>query len=109
MKRWAGAVLACAALAGCSSEQPAPADTQAAKDAIYLEMAREAMPGAKDENLLTVRKQTCDVLRSKPTPAGYAAIIGAAVQNGLSAEVAGKLTALSVTSACPEFGDLVGG
>ena len=110
MKRWAGAALACAALAGCSSSQPAPAvDTQAAKDSIYLEMAREAVPGAKDENLLTVRKQTCDVLRSKPTPEGYAAIIGAAVQNGMSADVAGKLTALSVTSACPEFQELVGG
>ena len=72
-------------------------------------MAREAAPGAKDENLLTLRTQTCEVLRSEPSAAGYAAIIGAAVKNGTPAEVAGKLTALSVASACPEFEKLVGG
>ena len=104
------ALLAIAMLGGCGSndETPNPAETQVAKDRIYLELAHEAWgPGASDEGLLTIRHQTCAVLDNEPTRVGWASIITAAVNNGADADTAGSLTALAVTSLCPQHEGLV--
>ena len=85
------------ALAGCGN------DEQAAKDAIYLQMARDVRPGTTDAALLEIRTQTCAAFKADPRAATYGAILAVAVKNGATVKVAVQYTALSVASACPEY------
>lgn len=103
MKRTAVVVMGIAlALTGCGS-----GDDQAIKDALYLQMAKEAAPGVKDSTLLEVRSQTCAAFKAAPKASTYVAVISAATKNGVDAATAGKLTGLAVASACPEYASLI--
>ena len=102
MRRTTAVWISLGLLAGCSG-----GDDQAKKDALFLEMAKEKLPAAKDATLLEVRAQTCAAFKAAPVGPTYAKLISAATRpGGLTAAQAGAITALSVVSACPEYESL---
>jgi hypothetical protein len=104
MRRTTGALLAAAALAGCStsSEPAAPATTDNAHTRA-VQIMQTVIPGATVAQAEDMMESTCALVGHDPTPAGVLATRANLVKRGLgtNAEVTAIIGA-SVAGACPE-------
>lgn len=109
MRYWAGAVLGVAMLAGCSSAPAATGGDQAARDKVFLEMARGYAANVPDANLIDVRENFCKVLDEDPRPGKYVVAVATLMRQDVFKDHAGELAGVFVASGCPEHENLIPG
>lgn len=110
MRYWAGAVLACALLAGCGgASEGATGDTQAARDKVFLDMAHSYAPDVPSENLIDVRDNFCKVLDEDPRPGKYVVAVATLMTQDVFKAHAGELAGVFVASGCPQHENLIPG
>lgn len=105
MRRTTGALLAVAALAGCSSTSTPAAPTTSTENAHTraVQIMQTVIPGATVAQAEDMMESTCALVGHDPTPAGVLATRANLVKRGLgtSTEVTAIISA-SIAGACPE-------
>ena len=105
MRRTTGALLAAAALTGCSttSTPAAPATSTENAHTRAVQIMQTVIPGATVAQAEDMMKTTCDLVGHDPTPAGVLATRADLVKRGLGTNV--QVTAIigaSIAGTCPE-------